>query len=380
MKKKKVMLLGNHAFVIYNFRKELIKQLLKDGYEVYLSMPYDDDKVPKMIEWGCKFIETNVDRRGTNPFKDLKLIKHYLKILRKYKPDVVLTYTIKPNLYGGIACRIYKIPYINNITGLGSGFNKKGLLKQVIKILYKTALKDSSKVFFQNEHDKKILLDEKIIRRNFEVLPGSGVNLKEYLYHKMPSYSVIKFIFVGRIMRDKGIHEFLEAAVKSKKKYGNKIEFNIVGFVESTEIHLRKEIEKLNSNGIVKYHGYQNDVKHYIQNVHCLIQPSHGGEGLSNVLLEAAATGRILLASKIPGCQETIEVEKNGYIFDKKNVNSLCNSIDKLMSLDDQNLDEMSLYSRYKVNKEFDRNIIIERYLKEIEQLTLSNYHERKIV
>ncbi|WP_426354160.1 glycosyltransferase family 4 protein [Exiguobacterium sp. R-39] len=380
MKKKKVMLLGNHAFVIYNFRKELIKQLLKDGYEVYLSMPYDDDKVPKMIEWGCKFIETNVDRRGTNPFKDLKLIKHYLKILRKYKPDVVLTYTIKPNLYGGIACRIYKIPYINNITGLGSGFNKKGLLKQVIKILYKTALKDSSKVFFQNEHDKKILLDEKIIRRNFEVLPGSGVNLKEYLYHKMPSYSVIKFIFVGRIMRDKGIHEFLEAAVKSKKKYGNKIEFNIVGFVESTEIHLRKEIEKLNSNGIVKYHGYQNDVKHYIQNVHCLIQPSHGGEGLSNVLLEAAATGRILLASKIPGCQETIEVEKNGYIFDKKNVNSLCNSIDKLMSLDDQKLDEMSLYSRYKVNKEFDRNIIIERYLKEIEQLTLSNYHERKIV
>lgn len=380
MKKKKVMLLGNHAFVIYNFRKELIKQLLKDGYEVYLSMPYDDDKVPKMIEWGCKFIETNVDRRGTNPFKDLKLIKHYLKILRKCKPDVVLTYTIKPNLYGGIACRIYKIPYINNITGLGSGFNKKGLLKQVIKILYKTALKDSSKVFFQNEHDKKILLDEKIIRRNFEVLPGSGVNLKEYLYHKMPSYSVIKFIFVGRIMRDKGIHEFLEAAVKSKKKYGNKIEFNIVGFVESTEIHLRKEIEKLNSNGIVKYHGYQNDVKHYIQNVHCLIQPSHGGEGLSNVLLEAAATGRILLASKIPGCQETIEVEKNGYIFDKKNVNSLCNSIDKLMSLDDQKLDEMSLYSRYKVNKEFDRNIIIERYLKEIEQLTLSNYHERKIV
>lgn len=380
MKKKKVMLLGNHAFVIYNFRKELIKQLLKDGYEVYLSMPYDDDKVPKMIEWGCKFIETNVDRRGTNPFKDLKLIKHYLKILRKYKPNVVLTYTIKPNLYGGIACRIYKIPYINNITGLGSGFNKKGLLKQVIKILYKTALKDSSKVFFQNEHDKKILLDEKIIRRNFEVLPGSGVNLKEYLYHNMPSYSVIKFIFVGRIMRDKGIHEFLEAAVKSKKKYGNKIEFNIVGFVESTEIHLRKEIEKLNSNGIVKYHGYQNDVKHYIQNVHCLIQPSHGGEGLSNVLLEAAATGRILLASKIPGCQETIEVEKNGYIFDKKNVNSLCNSIDKLMSLDDQKLDEMSLYSRYKVNKEFDRNIIIERYLKEIEQLTLSNYHERKIV
>ncbi|WP_034769647.1 glycosyltransferase family 4 protein [Exiguobacterium artemiae] len=380
MKKKRVMLLGNHAFVIYNFRKELIQQLLKDGYEVYLSMPYDKDKVPMMIKWGCNFIETNVDRRGTNPFRDLKLIKHYLKILKKYKPDVVLTYTIKPNLYGGIACRINKIPYINNITGLGSGFNKKGLLKNLIKLLYTVALKDSSKVFFQNEHDKKVLIDEKIITKNFEVLPGSGVNLKEYLYHEMPSYSVTKFIFVGRIMKDKGIHEFLEAAVKSKSKYGDNIEFNVVGFVEPTEIHLSKKIEDLNSNKVVKYHGYQNDVKHYIQNVHCLIQPSHGGEGLSNVLLEAGAMGRILLASKIPGCQETIEVGKNGYVFDKKNVNSLCESIDKLMNLDIQKLDEMSLYSRYKINKEFDRNIIIERYLKEIQNLTLLNHHERKII
>lgn len=380
MKKKRVMLLGNHAFVIYNFRKELIQQLLKDGYEVYLSMPYDDEKVPLMKSWGCKYIETNVDRRGTNPIKDTKLLMHYIKILRKYKPDVVFTYTIKPNLYGGIACRISKIPYINNITGLGSGFNKKGLLKTIIKKLYKVALKNSSKVFFQNEHDKKILIDEKIINSNFEVIPGSGVNLKEFIYQEMPSKSIMKFIFVGRIMKDKGIDEFLEAAIKSKNKYGEKIEFHIVGFVEPTEMYLNQKINMLTDEKIVLYHGYQNDVKKYVKNVHCLIQPSHGGEGLSNVLLEAGALGRILLASNIPGCKETIEVGKNGYIFNKKNVESLCESIDKLMGIAPDVINRMSLYSRYKINKEYDRNIIVKKYMYEVNCITASSYVGREIV
>jgi len=369
MKKKKVMLLGNHAFVIYNFRKELIQQLLKDGYEVYLSMPYDDDKVPKMINWGCKFIETNVDRRGTNPIKDLSLIKHYLQILKKYKPDIVLTYTIKPNLYGGIACSLLKIPYLTNITGLGSGFKKPNILKKILVILYKLGLKKSSKIFFQNTNDEKILLTNGIVKSEHEVIPGSGVNLEEYTLKPLPKTGEIRFIFVGRIMKDKGIEEYLNAAKEIKKIVGKKARFDVIGFVEHTEIDLSKKIDFYDKEGIIRYLGYQSNIKPFIEDIHCLIQPSQGGEGISNVLLEAGAMGRILLASNIPGCKETIENGKNGYTFEVKNYKSLVEMIKKIIIKDENELTMFNMHSRKKIEEEFDRTIVINKYLNEIKKI-----------
>lgn len=364
---KKVLLLGNHGFAIYNFRKELIQELLKKGYEVYISLP-KDEKVDKMVEWGCKFIETNVDRRGTNPITDFKLVLHYMKLLKEIKPDVVLTYTIKPNLYGGLACRMLNIPCINNITGLGSGFSKGLLLKTFLSTLYKVSLKKSHCVFFQNTEDMRTIVEGGIIKGDYELIPGSGVNLDEYKFENFPDENPITFIFIGRIMRDKGIDQYLEAAKIIKDKYQN-VEFNVIGFVEKTQPHYNDMINQLQSKGYINYLGYQSDVKPFVQEAHCLIQPSHGGEGLSNVLLEAAATGRTLIASNIPGCRETISEGKNGYIFEAKNTSSLVEQIEKFIHLTYIERKQMGTSSREKIEKEFDRNMVVKAYMNKIDQI-----------
>lgn len=365
--KKKVLLLGNHGFVIYNFRKELIKELLGKGYEVYISLP-KDDKVQTMVDWGCKFIETNVDRRGTNPVTDLKLIINYVKLLKKVKPDVVLTYTIKPNLYGGLACRLLNIPCLNNITGLGSGFSKSSILKNFLSFLYKISLKKSYCVFFQNTEDMNTILESNIIKGHYELIPGSGVNLNEFNYKEYPSEDKITFLFIGRIMKDKGIDQYLEAAKVIKQKYPNTI-FNLVGFVEKTQPHYNNMIQHYQNEGYINYLGYQSDVKPFIEESNCIIQPSHGGEGLSNVLLETAATGRVLFASDIPGCRETIDEGHNGYTFEAKNTNHLVEKIEKFIKLPYEKKVKMGKNSRLKVEKEFDRNIVINAYMKKINRI-----------
>lgn len=366
--KKKVLLLGNHGFVIYNFRKELIQELLKDGYEVYISLPMDE-KVATMVTWGCKFIETKVDRRGTNPISDLKLLLHYVHILRKVKPDVVLTYTIKPNLYGGIACRLLKIPCINNITGLGSGFSHNLILKTFLTLLYKISLKRSYCVFFQNTEDRNTLIERKIIKGTSELIPGSGVNLDEFSYKPFPLETTpITFIFIGRIMKDKGIDEYLEAAKIITIKYPS-TRFIVIGFIEKTQPQYIEMIKQYETEGYVSYLGYQSDVKPFIEESHCIIQPSHGGEGLSNVLLETAATGRVLIASDIPGCRETVENKINGYTFEAKNTHSLVNTIEEFLSLSYYEKEEMGKCSRIKIFNEFDRNFVIQTYNNKISEI-----------
>ncbi|MEK3717083.1 glycosyltransferase family 4 protein [Paenibacillus sp. FSL R7-0333] len=367
--KKKILLLGNHGFVIYNFRKELIQELLRQDYEVYISLPYDE-KVDIMVSWGCKFIETKVDRRGTNPFADLKLILHYIKILKTIKPDVVLTYTIKPNLYGGLACRILGIPCVNNITGLGSGFGHNSMLKSFLSLLYKVSLKKSYCVFFQNTEDRNTLLKSGIIRSNHELIPGSGVNLKEFEYKTFPPEEQdTTFIFIGRIMKDKGIDQYLEAAKIIKEKYPMTT-FNVIGFIETTHPHYNEMIKEYSEQGYITYCGYQSNVKPYIEQAHCIIQASHGGEGLSNVLLETAATGRALIASDIPGCRETINEGSNGFTFKAKETNDLVVKLEKFINLSYIEKVQMGKESRLKVEKEFDRRLVVDIYLKKIMKIT----------
>lgn len=366
--KKKILFLGNHAFVIYNFRKELIQTLLSNGYEVILSMPYDEDKVPILESWGCRFVETKVDRRGTNIFKDIKLFLFYLKLINTIKPDKVLTYTIKPNLYGGLSSRICKVPYITNITGLGSGFKKDGLLKKVLKILYKISLKSAQKVFLQNTSDQQIIKSLKVVSEDkMGLLPGSGVNLNEFEFIENHVNNTFKFIFVGRIMKDKGIYEYLEAAKKIYDSKEYKAEFLLVGFIESTEIELNQKIKNYHDKGIIRYLGYQKDVKPFISQSNSLIQPSHGGEGMSNVLLEAGAMGRVLLASNVPGCKEIINDKKNGFVFFSKNAVDLTEKIKKTLKLSENDLYKMSLESRKFVELNFNRQIVINEYMDVIE-------------
>lgn len=367
--KKKVLLIGNHGFVIYNFRKELIRELLQKGYDVYITLPRDE-KVEVMQQWGCHYIETKVDRRGMNPIKDFSLFLRYMRILMQVKPDVVLTYTIKPNLYGGIASRLMRIPYLVNITGLGSGFGRNKWLRMALVILYKWALKGAECVYFQNEEDMRQILGFNMGKGEHKLLPGSGVNLQEFTYTEYPSekHGPIRFLFVGRIMKDKGIDQYLEAAKQIRAKHPNTA-FEIIGFIEKTDAVYKGIFEQYENQGLIRYLGYQSDVKPFLKKAHCLIQPSHS-EGLSNVVLEAAATGRPVITSNIPGCREVVEHGVNGYTFKVKDANDLAYQIERFLQLSEEERKRMGAASRKKVENEFDRQIVVDEYMRQIQRLS----------
>ena len=282
----KILVCINNDVGLYNFRKELLERLIKDGHRVCLSLPYGK-KIEDLKLMGCEFVDTSIDRRSINLIKDLKLIFFYYKLLKKYKPDVVLTYTIKPNIYGGIVCRFLNISYIENITGLGAVNEKTGLLKKILIKLYKIALKKSSCVFFQNKSNMDFLLGLGAVKNNYRLIPGSGVNLTENKFEKyLEDDNVVRFFFAGRVYKIKGIDELLEAIKIIKSKYNN-IYFDIVGFAEKD--YDNSLLWQLHKNNMLVYHGYKEENVHeFIKNSHAVILPSYS-EGMSNILLESAA-------------------------------------------------------------------------------------------
>ena len=299
---KKILILANNDGGLYSFRKELIEKLVEEKYEVYTSFP-DGERRKDIEQLGCHYIETKVDRRGTNIIKDFSLLRQYIKILKKVKPDVVLTYTIKPNIYGGIACRLKKVPYIENITGLGTAVENPGILQKLTLILYRIALKKARCVFFQNEENQNFLVSKKVVKEHYRRIPGSGVNIDKFIYREYPQEDQIHFIFISRIMKQKGIDQYLYIAEKIKEKYQN-ITFHILGFCEENYV---KQLEELQQKGIILYHGLQKDVKPFIEQCHCTIHPSYYPEGMSNVLLESCATGRPIITTNRSGCKEIVE-------------------------------------------------------------------------
>lgn len=361
---KRILILSNHFITLYNFRKELIAKLVKDGNEVYISIPKAEEN-SFFSDMGCKIIETPVDRRGVNPIRDFGLILNYIKIMKKLKPDIIFSYTIKPNVYGCIASNFTKNIQISNITGTGATFLKKNVVSTIAKILYKLSLKKSYKVFFQNSGDKDFFVENRMVRNNYAMLPGSGVNLEQYEVCDLPSEDETNFIFIGRVMELKGMEQYLECAKSIKEKHP-KINFYIAGFIEADKY--KEIIEDYNAKGIINYIGFQNDIKSWIQKCHCTILPSHGGEGVPNVLLESAAMGRICIASKINGSKDVVDDGVTGYLFQTGNAQDLTDKVDKFLELDFEVKKQMGLAGRKKVEKEFDRQVVIETYLKEVEK------------
>lgn len=362
---KKVLILANSDVGLYKFRKELIIELINQGYKVCASLP-NGKRVNDLRDLGCEFIETNVDRRGTNPIKDFQLFFKYIKIIKEIQPTVILTYTVKPNLYGGIASRLCRVPYICNVTGLGSGFLNGGIVQKIIKFLSTLSFKNAKSVMVQNSADVEQLIVNNITKDNITLIPGSGVNLEEftplpYPYKKNP----IEFLFIARIMKDKGINEYLEAAKKIKKIYTN-VNFNIIGSIEEEKyIYILKEYEK---KKIIKYYGFQDDIKPFILKSHCIINPSYT-EGMSNVLLESAASSRCIIASNIAGCREIIDHSINGFLVNVGDDISLYNAIETFIKIDYAKKKEMGLKGRELVEKRFDRNLVINEYIKQIQNI-----------
>lgn len=357
----RVLVLANFGMGLYKFRKELLQELIKLNHEVIVSLP-NDKYVPLLEDLGIRYIKSKVDRRGTNPLTDIKLLYSYVKIIKNIKPDIVLTYTIKPNVYGGLACRITKTPYLPNVTGLGTAIENEGIMQKITLGLYKVGIKNAKCVFFQNEPNKKFFIDKRIVGSNTKVIPGSGVNLQQHRFEEYPEdEGIIRFLYIGRIMKAKGIDELLEAAKQIKQRYSI-VEFDLVGFCEEEYL---EQLKKLNDSGIIHYYGQQNDIHKFIKMSHATILPSYH-EGTSNVLLESASTGRPILASKVTGCKETFKEGISGLGFEAKNTEELKKTIIKFIELPFEKKKEMGLAGRKKMEQEYDRRLVIDAYLEQI--------------
>lgn len=357
--KKKVIIISNTVGVIYKFKFELLEELLRKDYDVYLFAQNEKENsyLEEIKKIGINYIEINVSRRGMNPFKDFKLLIDYYKNIKRINPDFIYTFTIKPNLYGALLARILNINYCATITGLGTIFQKETLISKVLIKFYKESLKNSKGVFFENKQNLNFFTKNKIIAKDKSILvSGSGINLKKfYPLKKDREDDKIVFLFLGRIMKEKGIEEFLEAAKKIVKENKN-IEFWILGNYEEEKYRIL--IEKLERESIVKYLGSKSDVRDVIKEIDFLIQPSYH-EGLSNVILEASAMGKLVLASNIPGCREAIVDKK--YLFLPRDINNLIECIER-------NKNENNEYQMNFIKKNFDRKNVIEENLKILER------------
>lgn len=360
--KDKILIITNHSYMLYQFRRELI-QKMQENYEVAISMPFVGHE-EDFIEMGCKCIKTDVNRRSINPFTDIKLYKTYKQLLKTEKPDMVITYSIKPNIYAGFACRYLKIPYCVNIQGLGTAFQKKPIAT-VVTFMYKIALKKAKTVFFENRVNADEFVKRHIIPKHKEtVLNGAGVNLDFYEYQPYPNEEQgIHFLFLGRIMKEKGIDELFSVAKKLKNKYGKKVVFDLVGFFED---EYKEVVEQLMADGVVTFHGFQSDPRPYYAMSHCIILPSYH-EGMSNVLLEAASTGRALITTNIPGCKEAVDDSISGYLCKKMDIESLEICIERFIRLDHEERKNMGIAGRQKMEKEFDKKKVVQDTLDTIE-------------
>lgn len=299
-----------------------------------------------------------------NPLHDSKLFHQYRTILKEVKPDLALTYTIKPNIYGGLACRMAHIPYAVNITGLGSAIENGGWIKKLVLALYKPALKGARVVFFENAGNRDTLAATGVVPKGRDVvLNGAGVNLDDYSYQPYPQEGPVRFLFVGRVMHEKGVDELFAAAKRMKQMYGDAVEYHIAGSFEEAYKPVMDELEK---TGVVKYHGYQPDMKYFYDMASCVVLPSYH-EGMSNVLLEASASGRPLITSDIPGCREAVESGISGYLIPVKDENALYEAMRRFAELPKEHRAEMGRRGRERMEQRFSKAVVVAETIKHLE-------------
>lgn len=365
MKNQKVLILANSSGGLYDFRNELVLKLL-EKYQVVVSLP-DDVRTKELSEEGCKVVHTPINRRGVNPLEDVRLLLSYRKLLRQEKPGLVLTYTIKPNIYGGLCCGCMKIPYISTVTGLGSTFQREGILRKVITAMYRMGLKKAECVFFQNEENKNIFEKNHIMGKSCRLVKGSGVSLERHTFEPYPEGDEVRFLFVGRMMKEKGIEELLSAA---GELHGRKVIFELLGYCDED---YQDRLDAAEKEGAIKQLGFNPDVHEYIKNCSALILPTYH-EGMSNVLMEASATGRPVIATNISGCMEVFEEGVTGFGCEPKSSTDLIRAIRKFLGLGIEERAEMGRNARVKMEREFDRNNVVGVYINEINDVLQNRY------
>lgn len=357
---KKILILANSSSGLYDFRNELVEDLLKK-YEVTVSLP-DDVKTDKLADEGCKVVHTPINRRGVNPFEDIKLVMSYLKLLKCTKPDLVLTYTIKPNIYGGLCCRIKNIPYIETITGLGSTFQRNGIFLKLIVHLYRIGLKKASCIFFQNKENMEVFERHHIKGKASRLVSGSGVNLEYHAAKPYPEGGRTVFLYIGRIMREKGIEELLEAA---RALHDENTEFQLLGYCDED---YREKLDECEKNGWITQLGFDTDVRSHLCRASAVVLPTYH-EGMSNVLMEASATARPVIATSISGCREIFDEGITGFGCKPKSSDDLMKAIKKFLKLSVEERAMMGKKAREKMEREFDRRRVVNAYMEEINSI-----------
>jgi len=372
-----IALLTNNDDDVYCFRLELIQAILAAGYRMLISCP-DGPKFEIMEDIGMKkndvflYDDPPIDRRGTNVVNDAKLMLHYWKLFRKHRPAVILTYTAKPNVYASLVAHMLRIPVINNVTGLGSVLKESGVKQKFIMWLFKMAYRGSACIMFQNSTNMTLAKELGWIKGECQLIPGSGVALDRYPVQEYPEGGngiegePVVFNYIGRILKDKGVDDYIEAAKRIKKKYPN-TEFNMLGFIEPTESHYEAELEELGKQGIVLYRGSQKDVKPWIRRAHAIIHPSTYGEGMSNVLLENASSGRLIITTDNPGCRETVNDGETGFIYHGGDVEQLVEKIEAVVhGMTNETRRKMGKQGRSYVEENFSRTIVVDAYKERI--------------
>lgn len=358
----KILILANNDVGLFQFRRELIEELLKSN-EVFVALPYGE-LVEPLMDMGCRFLDTSLERRGMNPIKDGKLFLAYRKLLKRVNPDLVITYTIKPNVYGGFASRLAGIPYAVNITGLGTAFQSNGMLRKAVTQLYKLGCKRAKVVFFENSENRQVFIDEHIVRESQTcLLNGAGVNLKHYKLADYPTEDKTKFLFIGRVMKEKGVDE-LFAAMRMLRKEGISCTLDVLGNFDEDYSGVIRECE---AEGWLCYHGYQKDVRPFIENCHCFVLPSWH-EGMANTNLECAASGRPVITSNIHGCMEAVEDGVTGFLAESKNAEDLFLTMKRFCQLGYEERKAMGLAGRKRMEELFDKEKVVRETIQRLKR------------
>ena len=368
---KKILISINTAWNLLNFRAGLINGLMSSGFEVICAAP-KDKYVAELELLGCSFVHLEMDNQGTHPVRDFLLLWRYWRLLKTEKPDLCLLYTVKPNIYGSLASTICGIPFINNVSGLGAVFIQGGWLKRFVSLLYRLAFRNSNQIFFQNHDDLDLFLENKLVKVELtDVLPGSGINLHRFTPvdddDRKPRNSPFIFLLIARMLKDKGVIEFVNAA-QLLKESGVKAEFCLLGFldVQNPAAISSEQMKEWTDQGYVKYIGVCDDVREHIASAGCIVLASYR-EGTPRTLLEAAAMGKPIVTTNVVGCKEVVEHGVNGFLCEVKNAEDLALKMKEMLFLSEEQRKLMGQNGRIKMEKEFDEKIVIQKYLKAID-------------
>lgn len=367
----KIVISSNTAWNIANFRESLIRALVKNGYEVVAVAP-SDESASRITDCGARFVSMPMDNKGTNPVRDYCLFLRCASLFYREKPEAFLGFTVKPNVYGGLAARLCGIPSINNVAGLGSVFIHTNWLTQVVEILYRLALARSAKVFFQNKDDHLLFLSRGLVRQEVtDILPGSGVDTEKFspMVAEEAVDQPFRFLLLARLIRDKGVGEYVEAARGILKKHEN-VQFQLLGFldVKNPSAIPRAQIEKWEREGLIEYMGATSDVRPMIAQADCIVLPSYR-EGAPRSLLEAASMGKPIITTDAVGCRDVVDDGTTGFLCRPRDAEDLALKMEKMLSLSFDERKKMGLRGRQKMIDKFDENIVINKYLHVLNEL-----------